>query len=48
MKIVIEFEPFEEIQDPDDATGLTEEAYEEITGKLMEMGDVVDVRKVLG
>jgi hypothetical protein len=45
VTVTFEFEP--EQPDPDDRTGMSDEEYEDLTGRLMELGatDIKIVRK---
>ena len=46
MKIQITFDPAEEASDPDDRSGLTAKAYEDILDLLIGYGDDIDIVKV--
>ena len=45
MKITIELDVYDEEEDENDATCLTEEAWTAITGHLGGYGDIIDIRK---
>lgn len=44
MKVIIEIEPYDECADATNSTGLTEEAYLELSDALADVGEVVDIR----
>lgn len=44
MIVVIELEPYEDVQDPGDQTGLTEEAFDALHMYLAEIGTIVSIR----
>lgn len=48
VRIIIELAVDDELGDRNDPTGLTEEAHMELSVKLAEYGDIVDIRRAPG
>lgn len=44
-QVIIVLEIADEDADPNDSTGLTNEAYEFAMEKLIELGEIVDIRR---
>ena len=45
MRVTVEIEPYDDKADPSNHTGLTEAAYHELIDAIMEVGEVVNIRK---
>lgn len=45
MKIQITFEVYDEAADPDDATGVTGEAFEQLFDAISHFGENIDISK---
>lgn len=46
MQVQITFEVYDESADPDDETGVTNQAFEEILDGLSGIGEDINIRKV--
>lgn len=44
MRVTVVFEPYTEIVDETDPTGLTTAGYESLLDAMVDVGDVVDIR----